>query len=412
MTEVAPVLFLVWALGATVVAVLFKQKADAKTAPQPLSSGATKGALPQRAAGVADDALKATEKKLADARAELAASKEKLTARQKEVDDLKEAAKAKARREGKKEASATDDKKTDPRDVEIQSLRKGMAGLESQLNALKRETAAKGAQEMSAVERAAADAAGAKEAAAGERDRRQSLEDEAKSLRATIDELRATIRKAEARPDVPGTALDLKALPTPVVQELARFFRKGDEFERLYTVAQSQLQLEKDRTLEIQRRYFAVCRELAVHAGATPSTPEPEAVATAEAVIDGDIKIEAKPADGVVGDGVKKKRRRRRKRKIAGEPSEAEGDEEGDDEGDDDEADAPAADGVTSSAPPSTASTSGAEAPAPAAEAAAAEPSAAEVAEAPADAAVPAEGDSDDKKPEGDDGASGASAPA
>ncbi len=395
MTEVAPALLLVWALGATVVAVLFKQKADAKSAPQQMSSGANKGALPQKAAGAADDALKATEKKLADARAELAASKEKLTARQKELDELKEQAKAKARREGKKEAAGGDDaKKPDPRDVEIQSLRKGMAALEAQLNGLKRETAAKGSEEASAAAAAAADAAGAKEAAAGERERRQALEDEARSLRATIDELRATIKKAEARPDVPGTTLDLKSLPTPVVQELARYFRKGEEFERLHTVAQGQLQLEKDRTLEIQRRYFAVCRELAVHAGAAASAPKAEAVATAEAVIDGDIKIEAKPADGAVGEGAKKKRRRRRKRKIAGESSETEVDDDGDDEGEDEVG----ADDVS-------------EAPAAASDGAAA---ASEGAAAASEGAAPAgDADADSKKtPDGDDGASGASAPA
>jgi hypothetical protein len=105
-------------------------------------------------------------------------------------------------------------------------------------------------------------------------------------------------------------------------------------------VAQSQLQLEKDRTLEIQRRYFAVCRELAVHAGVSSSAPTGEAVTVAEAVIDGDVKIEEKPTEGgeASGEG-KKKRRRRRRRKIAGEPSEAgEGDDAEGDDGDDVEA--------------------------------------------------------------------------
>lgn len=336
---------LIWALVATVVAVLFMQKANAKAAPEALSSGAQKGALPARAAApsstVSDDAIKATEKKLVDVRAELASQKEKLTAKQKELDELKEQQKLKARRDGKKEGAATDEKKApDPRDVEIQSLRKGMAGLESQLNSLKRESAALGAKEADVTSKASADVEGAKKAAETERDRRQGIEAENAQLKATIDELRAAIKKVDARPDVPGTTIDLKSLATPVVQELARFFRKGEEFERLYTVAQSQLQLEKDRTLEIQRRYFAVCRELAVHAGASSSAPTNEIVATAEAVIDGDVKIEAKPVEGdaAAGEG-KKKRRRRRRRKIAGESSEAAEGEEGDDvEGDDAEA--------------------------------------------------------------------------
>lgn len=329
-----------WALIATVAAALFYRKSLGQPAAASLPSSPGKAALP--ATSVSDEALKATEKKLADVRAELAAQKDKLTSKQKELDELREQQKAKARREGKKEASVAEEKKgPDPRDVEIQSLRKGMAALESQLNNAKRESAALGAKEADLTSKASADVEGAKKSAESERERRNALEAENAQLKATIDELRATIKKVDARPDVPGTTIDLKSLPTPVVQELARFFRKGEEFERLYTVAQSQLQLEKDRTLEIQRRYFAVCRELAVHAGVASSAPTGEAVATAEAVIDGEVKIETKPAEGeATGEG-KKKRRRRRRRKIAGESSEApegEGDDVEGDDGDDVEA--------------------------------------------------------------------------
>jgi hypothetical protein len=336
------ILLAAWALIATVAAGLFYKKSLGQPAPASLPSSPGKGAL--SASSAADEALKATEKKLADVRAELATLKEKLTSKQRELDELREQQKAKARREGKKEASVTGEKKgPDPRDVEIQSLRKGMAALESQLNTLKRESAALGAREADLTSKANADVEGAKKAAETERERRERIESENAKLKATIDELRAAIKKVDARPDVPGTTIDLKSLPTPVVQELARFFRKGEEFERLYTVAQSQLQLEKDRTLEIQRRYFAVCRELAVHAGVSSSAPTGEAVAAAEAVIDGEVKIETKPAEGGAAGEGKKKRRRRRRRKIAGEPSEAaEGDDtEGDDgHGDDLEASA------------------------------------------------------------------------
>ncbi len=344
------VLLGIWALVASVTALLFWNKAKAVSPPEALSSGANRtAALPSKPVAGSDDALKATEKKLTEARAELSSQKEKVAAKQKELDELKEINRTKARREGKKEQSAAQTeaavKGADPRDVEIQSLRKGMAALESQLNGLKRDTASRDAADTSVAQRANSEVEGAKKAAETEREQRQRLSDENGSLKKTIDELRAAIKKVDARPDVPGTALNLKELAPPVVQELARFFRKGEEFERLYTVAQSQLQLEKDRTLEIQRRYFAVCRELAVVAGMSKTASETDAVARAEAVMDGDVKITAKPDGtvGVEGDGAKKKRRRRRRRKIAGEPAELgegeaeEGDdgEEGDDEGDD-----------------------------------------------------------------------------
>ena len=339
------VVFLICAVVATVAAVFYRTKANAKAAPEALSSGSTKATLAGKTASGtgSDDAIKAVEKKLAEARTELTSHKEKLAQKQKELEDIKEQARVKARREGKKEAASAEEKKTssDPRDVEIQSLRKGMAALESQLNTVKREAAAKDAQEANMTSKSAADVEGAQKAAAGERERRQTLEEQNADLRRTIDELRSAIKKVEARPDIPGTSIDLKALPTPVVQELARFFRKGEEYERLHTVAQSQLQLEKDRTLEIQRRYFAVCRELAVHAGAPGNAKVADVVATAEAVVDGDVKIEAKPAEGQA-TGEKKKRRRRRRRKIAGESSEVaetEGADEGDESDDGDDGD-------------------------------------------------------------------------
>jgi myosin heavy subunit len=353
------VLLGIWALVASVTALLFWNKANAASPPEALSSGANRGAaLPAKtvpATSGSDEALKATEKKLAEVRSDLAAQKDKLVAKQKEVDELKELARTKARREGKKEQAAAAEteakaKGPDPRDVEIQSLRKGMAALESQLNAVKRDAASAVAAETSSTQRSAAEVEGAKKAVETERQTRARLEDENASLKKTIDELRAAIKKVDARPDVPGTALNLKELATPVVQELARFFRKGEEFERLYTVAQSQLQLEKDRTLEIQRRYFAVCRELAVVAGAPANVAASVAVQAAEAVVDGEVKLTAKPAEGAAeGEATKKKRRRRRRRKIAGEPAEIAEGEEGDDgeegdEHDDVEGDVAAAD--------------------------------------------------------------------
>lgn len=362
----------IWAIVATVAALLLWNKAKVSAPVEALSSGVKPStALPSKPAAGSDDALKATEKKLADARAELSSSKEKLTAKQKELDELKEQAKLKARREGKKEQAADTEAKAkgpDPRDVEIQSLRKGMASLESQLNALKRDTASRDAADASSTQRAAADVDSARKSAESEREQRQRLADDNASLKKTIEELRATIKKVDARPDVPGTALDLKALPPPVVQELARFFRKGEEFERLYTVAQSQLQLEKDRTLEIQRRYFAVCRELAVIAGAPANASEADSVKRAEAVIDGDVKVAAPKADVAAGEGeaTKKKRRRRRRRKIAGEPSELAEGEEADDgeEGDDDAEGVEAADGADAADDKGNSGDSGASAPA------------------------------------------------
>jgi hypothetical protein len=281
------VIAVIWAAVATVAA-LFMWTKGSRTAPvEPMSTGKPAPASTSTASSSKPDATAQLEAKLAELRTELSQSKERLTARTKEVEELKEQAKLKARREGKKDQrEAEAPKGPDPRDVEIQSLRKGMASLESQLNALKRESASSASSTAELSQRTAEEVASARKAADGEVQRRRTLEEDNAALKKTLDELRNAMKKADARPDIPGTTLNLKELPTAAVQELSRYFRKGEEFERLYTVAQSQLQLEKDRYLELQRRYFAVCRELAVQTGAPANASDGEMQQKAEGVID------------------------------------------------------------------------------------------------------------------------------
>lgn len=318
------------------------------------------------------------EKKIEALRGELTAAREETSRKQKQLDEVREEAKKKLRREGKKAEREEEAAKagTDPRDVEIQGLKKGLASLESQLNAAKRDAEQKTAELERIRGEARGEAEGAVKARDEERTRSRSLADENAALKRTLDELRAAKKKESERPDVPGTSLDLKSLPVEAVQELARYFRKGEEFERLYSVAQGQMQLSQDRYLELQRRYLAVCRELAIVAGAKPASDQ-EAKKLAEGVVTGtDQAARAASAGGPTaaagapGEAGKKRRRRRRKKKP-GAPGEAvsaadagdEGDEGGD-EGDeaDDSADArddKAADSHTGPEP-----TSGAPAPA------------------------------------------------
>jgi colicin import membrane protein len=343
------------AVLAILAALFFAYKANAAASSLPQGNTISTPAV------TAGKGIVELEKKLADVRAELTSARDEVQRKAKQLEEAREQARLKAKREGKKAEEQKTDGKADPRDVEIQSLRKGMAALESQLNAIKRDAAQQDQSAAERAERTSASVAEAEKRAAAEKERRATLEREAGDLRKTIDELRATIKKADARPDIPGSALNLKELPPPVVQELARYFRKGEEFERLYTVAQSQLQLEKDRAVELSRRYFAVCRELAVQAGLPATATAADVQKTADAVLaaaeagtrpaprrdkDKDPAPAAAAGEGgadvaAAADGeVKKKRRRRRKRKIAGESSleeAADGSEDGDDGESDDE---------------------------------------------------------------------------
>ncbi len=274
-------------------------------------------------------------------KAELTAAKEEIARKNKQLEEAREEAKKKLRREGKKMEREAEEKAAgpDPREVEILGLKKGMAALESQLNNAKAEAQ----RATTELDRTRGDAKtetdGASRARDDERTKNRSLADDNVALKRTLDELRNSKRKENERPDVPGTSLDLKALPADAVQELARFFRKGEEYERLYNVAAGQLQLEKDRYQEVQRRYFAVCRELALAAGTRPQN-DTDAKTTAEAVVAGSDEIARGTAPALNADGTKKKRRRRRRRKpgqgdlpgVAAGAADAEG-AQGDDDG-------------------------------------------------------------------------------
>jgi chromosome segregation ATPase len=275
-------------------------------------------------------------KEVDSVRAEVGQLKAELQKKQKTIEEMREEAKKKARREGMKAAKegegegASSAEKVENGDVK--KFKAAAVALEQQIAELTKD-------KLRAVKEAEV---AIKEKLHAELDR---VKAEAKKLESTLDELRASIKKkAESRPDVPGSGLDLKSLPTDVVQELARYYRKGEEFERLYAIAQGQLQLEKDKLADVQRRYYAVCRELAVAAAGprAAGVTDEEAKAVAERVVSGTDAMAARSETGEAGPA-KKKRRRRRKRKPGVEgaaEASSEGDEggEGDDgdEGDDD----------------------------------------------------------------------------
>lgn len=276
------------------------------------------------------------EDKLEGLRKELGSVKEELQRKAKALEEAREEARKRARREGKK-AKAEDEKdaepKDDPRDAEIARLKKAIGAVEQQLSQVK----------------ASAD----KELKAARDEARAELEgdlkakaDEVVALKRTLDELRESIkRKAEERPNVPGTTLDLKALPAEAVQELARYFRKAEEFERLYAIAQGKVQLASERQQELQRRYYAVCRELAVAAGNDAGSSDEEVrklaeslVAKSDEALAGAAPESAQAAADSDGDVAKKKKRRRRKKRKPG-ASAAEGADAAGEDGDGDEAD-------------------------------------------------------------------------
>lgn len=66
---------------------------------------------------------------------------------------------------------------------------------------------------------------------------------------------------------LPNSDLDFTTLPSNVVMEMIKFYKRAKQYERLYGLTRGKVQLAQERYFDLQRRYFAVCRELALMAG-------------------------------------------------------------------------------------------------------------------------------------------------
>lgn len=64
-----------------------------------------------------------------------------------------------------------------------------------------------------------------------------------------------------------GAKIDLKALPDEAASEFSRVYRKAENHEKLHGIARAKLHLAQEKFATLQKRYFAVCRELALAVG-------------------------------------------------------------------------------------------------------------------------------------------------
>lgn len=83
-------------------------------------------------------------------------------------------------------------------------------------------------------------------------------------LKNKINELQEEIKKQKRLMRPEGCKIDLKTLPDEAAAEFARVFRKADQHERLHGIARAKLHLAQEKFAELQKRYFTVCRELAL----------------------------------------------------------------------------------------------------------------------------------------------------
>ena len=68
--------------------------------------------------------------------------------------------------------------------------------------------------------------------------------------------------------------INLEEIPKNAMYEVARFYRKANQYEKLYSMINGKLKLSQEKYNELQKRYFEVCRELAVATGKDDKTPD------------------------------------------------------------------------------------------------------------------------------------------
>src|SRR5579871_35728 len=113
-------------------------------------------------------------------------------------------------------------------------------------------------------------------------------------LKKKNSELLEEVKKQKRLMRPEGHKIDLKSLTDDVASEFARVFRKAEQHERLHGIARAKLHLAQEKFTELQKRYFSVCRELAVMSGSQSNVEPQQARDIAE-------KMVAEHQEGFVG---------------------------------------------------------------------------------------------------------------
>jgi hypothetical protein len=193
------------------------------------------------------------EEKISSSRNELRKSKEDLEREKNSLRDARELAKKKLRRQANEEVMQQQSGAAMINNA-IDDSHKAIRALEAQIEQLKKEQG----QSEEAVR------ARMLEEFKKEGDEQAN---QIESFKKKISELEADLKKQRRLMRPEGNKIDLKTLPDEAAGEFARVYRKAEQHERLHGIARAKLHLAQEKFTELQKRYFSVCRELAVLAG-------------------------------------------------------------------------------------------------------------------------------------------------
>lgn len=92
-------------------------------------------------------------------------------------------------------------------------------------------------------------------------------DDEVAKLKKELADAQEEIKRQKKLMRPQGVKIDLKTLPDEAASEFSRVYRKAENHEKLHGIARAKLHLAQEKFATLQKRYFAVCRELALHMG-------------------------------------------------------------------------------------------------------------------------------------------------
>ncbi|MBL91040.1 MAG: hypothetical protein CMH56_04410 [Myxococcales bacterium] len=227
------------------------------------------------------DALKG---KLEKSRQELGKTKESLSQKTKNLDEMRNQARKKERRESKAQQRQEKEAKRQNSggdhslmQEEIKNLKGSLSAMEHQVLTMQKELdEARSSANEEAQDKWGAEVSDLKE-------RLQAAETQTQTATEALEKFKQKVQADKEHKAKYPTPLDLDNLDKEVVNELARYYRKSEHYQRLYNVAEGNVRMAQDRAADLQRRYREVCRELALVAGAQSQAGD--AVATAEAIV-------------------------------------------------------------------------------------------------------------------------------
>lgn len=211
------------------------------------------------------------EQKIDSSREELRRNREELERGKSALKDARELSKKKLRRHAEQDNQKSENEAV-MTNMTMDDNQRALSALEAQIEQLKKDQG----QNEDAIRQTMAEEFNKKQ---------QANMQEMGEFKKKIADLQEELKKQKRLLRPEGNKIDLKTLPDEAAGEFARIYRKAEHHERLHGIARAKLHLAQEKFTDLQKRYFSVCRELAVAVGKNENIAPNEAREIAEEIV-------------------------------------------------------------------------------------------------------------------------------